>query len=347
MVEIGFTQSHADHSLFVRTRGSVFLALLVYVDDIVLATNDVKEANDLKIFLDSRFKLKDRGNLKYFLGIEVARSSIGISICQRHYALQLLTEAGLLGSKPQTTPLDANLKLSNEDDTLLTDPSLYRRLVGRLIYLTITRPDLAYLVNRLSQFVAKPRESHLQAVYSVLKYVKGTIGQGLFYGASTSLKLSVFSDSDWATCPDTSRSTSGFCVLIGESVVSWKSKKQHTVSRSSAEAEYRAMAGATCEAVWMLALLKDLCISYNEPAVLFCDNQSAIHIASNPVFHERTKHIEIDCHVVREKLLNGIIKILHVSSQLQLADLFTKSLLPSRFRMLLLKMGVLNIHTPP
>ncbi|XP_075486495.1 uncharacterized protein LOC142526116 [Primulina tabacum] len=248
LIRIGFVQSHADSSLFVRTRGRTFLALLVYVDDIVLATNDKKEANDLKIFLDSCFKLKDLGDLKYFLGIEVARSSSGISICQRHYALQLLTETGLLGCKQRSTPLDVNLKLSIEDGELLPDPSLYRRLVGKLLYLTITRPDLAYSVNRLSQFVACPREPHLQAVYSILKYVKGTVGHGLFY-ASSSLKLSFFSDSDWATCPDTRRSVSGYCVLIGESLVSWKSKKQHTISRSSAEAEYRSMAGATCESI--------------------------------------------------------------------------------------------------
>lgn len=138
MIEIGFIQSHADHSLFVRTRGSTFLALLVYVDDIVLATNDKQKTTDLKVFLDSRFKFKDLGNLKYFLGIEVARSSSGISICQRHYALQLLTETRLLGCKPRSTPLDINLKLSSEDGKLLSDPLLYRRLVGRLLYLTIT-----------------------------------------------------------------------------------------------------------------------------------------------------------------------------------------------------------------
>ncbi|XP_075473941.1 uncharacterized protein LOC142504998 [Primulina tabacum] len=252
LLTIGFRQSHADSSLFTRSRGDIFLALLVYVDDIVIATNNEKEALDLKIFLDSHFKLKDLGSLKYFLGIEVARSSRGISICQRHYALQLLTEAGLLGCKPRTTPLDANLKLNNEDGDLLDDPSVYRKLMGKLLYLTITRPDLAYSVNKLSQFVSKPRHSHLQAVYSVLKYVKRTVGQGLFYGKSTSFKLSFFSDSDWAACSDTQRSVSGYCVLLGESLVSWKSKKQQTVSRSSAEAEYRSMANATCEVIWFL-----------------------------------------------------------------------------------------------
>ncbi|XP_073067135.1 uncharacterized protein [Primulina eburnea] len=346
LLTIGFIQSHADSSLFIRSQGNVFLALLVYVDDIVIATNDEKEAVDLKIFLDSHFKLKDLGNLKYFLGIEVARSSRGISICQRHYALQLLTEAGLLGCKSRSTPLDTNLKLNDEDGDLLTDPFLYRKLMGKLLYLTITRPDLAYSVNKLSQYVSKPRGPHLQAVYSVLKYVKGSVGQGLFYSASTTLKLSFFSDSDWASCQDTRRSVSGYCVLLGKSLISWKSKKQQTVSRSSAEAEYRSTANATCEVIWLRSLLTDFQVPCDEPAVLFCDNQSAIHIASNPVFHERTKHIEIDCHIVREKLQCGLIKILYLSTVLQLADLFTKSLLPSRFRMLLSKMGINNIHAP-
>lgn len=251
-----------------------------------------------------------------------------------------------MGCKPRTTPLDVNLKLNNEDGDLLTDPSVYRRLMGKLLYLTITRPDLAYSINKLSQFESKPRTSHLQAVHSVLKYLKGTVGQGLFYNCSSSLKLNFFSDSDWATCQDTRRSVSGYCVLLGESLISWKFKKQQTVSRSSTEAEYRSMANATCEVIWLLSLLKDLNVSCDKPAVLFCDNQSAIHIASNPVFHERTKYIEVDCHVVREKLQSGIIKILHLSTHLQLADLFTKSLLPTRFRMLLSKMGIHNIHAP-
>lgn len=171
--------------MFIRSRGAVYLALLVYVDDIVIATNDQEEAVNLKLFLNEQFKLKDLGDLKYFLGIEVARSSKGIYICQRHYTLQLLDETGLLGCKPRTTPMDVNLKLRQYEGDLLPDPSLYRRLVGRLLYLTVTRPGLSYSVNKLSQFVSAPRDTHLHVVYAVLKYVKGTIGQGLFYSSSS------------------------------------------------------------------------------------------------------------------------------------------------------------------
>ncbi|XP_073304639.1 secreted RxLR effector protein 161-like [Primulina huaijiensis] len=242
--------------------------------------------------------------------------------------------------------MDVNSKLSQDDGELLEDPSLYRKLVGKLLYLTITRPDLAYPVNKLSQFVSAPRSAHLQAVYSVLRYVKGTAGQGVFYSSKTEAKLHIFSDSDWAACPDSRRSVTGFCVMLGSSLVSWKSKKQQTVSKSSAEAEYRSMENATCEAVWMISLLKDLCTVIDIPVTLFCDNQAAIHIASNPVFHERTKHIEIDCHIVRERIQSGIIRVMHVASHLQLGDMFTKALLPSKLRALMVKMGIENIHPP-
>lgn len=168
LLRIGFVQSNADSSLFIRTRGNVFIALLVFVDDVVIATNNKDEVAYLKIFLNSQFKLKDLGDLKYFLGIEVARSRRGIYICQRNYAIQILTEVGLLGCKPRKTPMDINLKLSQDDGDLIDDPSLYRKLVGKLLYLTVTRPDLAYSVNKLSQYVSAPRDVHLQAVYSVL-----------------------------------------------------------------------------------------------------------------------------------------------------------------------------------
>eukprot|EP00261_Vitis_vinifera_P032112 XP_019073355.1 PREDICTED: uncharacterized protein LOC109121949 [Vitis vinifera] len=210
--------------------------------------------------------------------------------------------------------MDLNLKLSQDDGDLIEDPTSYRRLIGKLLYLTITRPDLSYSVNRLNQFLATPRKPHLQVVFRILQYIKRTPGQGLFFSSNSKVQLKAFADSDWASCPDTRRFIFGFCVFLGTSLISWKSKKQPIVSRSSAEAEYRSMANTTFEILWLLSLLHDLKIAHHGPVVLYCDNQAALHITANLVYHERTKHIEINCNIIREKIQAGILKTLHVTS---------------------------------
>ncbi|TXG66151.1 hypothetical protein EZV62_007426 [Acer yangbiense] len=227
--ELSFHQSASDHSLFIKAEGNFFIALLVYVDDIILASKDKKAMDCLKDSLNKRFKLKDLGDLRFFLGLEVARSAKGIFVSQRSYALQLLSDVGFLASKPAKTPMEPNLKLSQNEGELLVDPAVYRRMIGKLLYLTITKPDLSYSVNRLSQ--------------------------GILFSSNSDLQLKAFANSNWAACPDSRRSISGFYVFLGNSLISWKSKKQHTISRSSAEAEYRAMANVTCELTWLLMYL--------------------------------------------------------------------------------------------
>ncbi|XP_056862222.1 uncharacterized mitochondrial protein AtMg00810-like [Raphanus sativus] len=342
----GFVQAHADHSLFVKTTSTLFLAALIYVDDILLVGNDEAAIAHFKYVLEAAFKLRVLGPAKYFLGFEIARNAQGISLNQRKYTLELLQDAGYLGCKPVTVPMEPNQKLSESTGTLLPDASVFRKIVGRLLYLTHTRPDITYAVHKLSQFMAAPRSDHLTAAYRVLRYLKNDPAQGLFYSSSTDLALTAFSDADWATCPDSRRSITGYCIFLGDSLVSWRSKKQPTVSRSSSEAEYRAMADATCELIWLTSLLKSLHQSPSGPATLFCDNMSALHIASNPVFHERTKHIENDCHVVRERLQSGFLKTMHVKSEHQLADLFTKAVQPNVFKTLTSKMGTHKLFIP-
>ncbi|CAL9009693.1 unnamed protein product [Prunus brigantina] len=342
----GFRQSKADYSLFTKVKGTSFVGVLIYVDDILVTGNDAQEIQLLKDSLLRQFRIKDLGNLKYFLGIEVSRSRKGIFMSQRKYALDILQDAGLLGARPETFPMEQNLKLSPTEGDLLNDPTRYRRLVGKLIYLTVTRPDLVYSVQTLSQFMHQPRKPHLDAALRILRFVKGTPGQGLLFPSSSNLKLKAFCDSDWAGCPTTRRSVTGYCIFLGDSLVSWKSKKQTNVSRSSAEAEYRAMATTCLELTWLRYILQDLQVSQDEPAPLHCDNQAALYIAANPVFHERTKHIEIDCHIVREKLLAGIISTSHVPSRAQLADIFTKALGRNNFQLMSSKLGLHNIHSP-
>ena len=245
LLDHGFLQSKSDYSVFTKVSKGSILILLVCMDDILIAGNNVEVVNAFKVFLDDKFKLKNLGTLKYFLGLEVARTEKGISLCQRKFTLELLFDIGLLASKPANVPMDQSTKFRSSMGEDVPDPSLYRRIIGKLLYLTLTRPDICYSVHKLSQFMSSPKISHLQAAYKVLKYLKKTLGQGLFLSASSELRLKAYCDADWAACLDTRRIVLGFCIFLGDSLISWKCKKQQVVSRSSAESEYRAMATVT------------------------------------------------------------------------------------------------------
>ncbi|RVW58891.1 Retrovirus-related Pol polyprotein from transposon RE1 [Vitis vinifera] len=284
----------------------------------MLRSSDQDGIQKLKQHLFTHFQTKDLGKLKYFLGIEIAQSSSGVVLSQRKYALDILEETGMLDCKPVDTPMDPNVKLVPGQGEPLGDPGRYRRLVGKLNYLTITRPDISFPYTRPRCIVREQRS------YSVVGYT----------------------DADWAGSPTDRRSTSGYCVFIGGNLISWKSKKQDVVARSSAEAEYRAMALATCELIWLRHLLQELRFGKDEQMKLICDNQAALHIASNPVFHERTKHIEVDCHFIREKIASGCVATSFVNSNDQLADIFTKSLRGPRIKYICNKLGAYDVYAP-
>ena len=349
LMERGFKRSEADHTLFTITSQEGIVVILVYVDDIIISGNDKVGIQDTKSFLKSVFDIKDLGELKYFLGIEVCRSKEGLFISQRKYTLDLLNEVGKLGSRPVASPLEVDFQVNREGEKgnePYEDASQYRRLVGKLIYLTITRPDICYSVNQVSQHMQAPTVHHWNMVNRILKYLKGAPGQGIWMGCNKNTELVGYCDADYAGDHGDRRSTTGYCTFIGGNLVTWKSKKQKVVSMSSAESEYRAMRKLTTELIWLKALLKDLGVESSKPITMHCDNQAAIHIASNSVFHERTKHIEVDCHKVREQVGLGVILPCYTESSEQLADIFTKAASPQVCDYIHSKLGLVDLTKP-
>jgi histone deacetylase 1/2 len=307
---LGFVPSKADTSLFVFIRRQVIIYMLIYVDDIII-TGSCKQAVDrLMDQLHSSFAIKDLGKLSFFLGVHVTDiDNGGVALTQARYATDLLQKVNMLNCKEISTPMSSTEKLSRTSGTLLIEDTafLYRSTVGALQYLCLTRPDISFAVNRVCQFLAAPTDVHWSAVKRILRYVKGTVNFGLQIQRSPSTELSVFTDADWAGCPDDRRSIGGYAVFYGPNLISWSSRKQPTVSRSSTEAEYKAIANGTAEVTWLQSVLRELEVFQSHAPTLWCDNLGATFLTANPMFQARTKHIEIDFHFVRENVSAGAL----------------------------------------
>lgn len=328
----GFIGSKTDSSLFVYHHGDQLAYLLLYVDDIVLTASSLELLRSITARLSREFDMKDLGPLHYFLGISVSRTASGLFLSQHKFASEILARAAMADCNPCRTPSDTSSKLSAFSGSPAPDPSLYRSIVGALQYLTFTRPDICYAVQQVCLFMHDPRASHLAALKRILRYLKGTLDYGLHLFPTRDFRLTAYSDADWGGCPDTRRSTSGYCVYFGDNLISWSSKRQQSTSRSSAEAEYRAVANAVAETSWLRQLLVDLRCPPTHATLVYCDNVSAVYLSSNPVHHQRTKHVEIDIHFVRDQVALGRVRVLHVPSSLQYADIFTKGLPSALFR---------------
>ncbi|XP_022023389.1 uncharacterized mitochondrial protein AtMg00810-like [Helianthus annuus] len=276
--------------------------------------------------LSGEFAMKDLGPLSYFLGIQVTRDGNNMFLSQQAYVKDIIHRASMDSCKPVATPVDNQSKLSSVSSPLRDDPSTYRSLAGALQYLTFTRPDISYNVQQVCMHMHAPRLEHWNALKRIIRYIQGTADYGLHLGPVPSLSLVAYTDADWAGCPDTRRSTSGYCVYMGDNLLSWSSKRQSTISRSSAEAEYQGVANVVADICWLRNLLLDLHYPLTRATLVYCDNVSAIYLSSNPVQHQRTKHIELDIHFVREQVQRGRIRVLHVPSRHQIADIFTKGL---------------------
>jgi histone deacetylase 1/2 len=328
LVDLGFQGSKADTSLFFSNKGGIIIFVLVYVDDIIVASSSERATTALLQDLKGEFALKDLGDLHYFLGIEVNKVQNGIVLSQEKYATDLLKKVGMSDCKPACTPMSVSEKLSLHEGSLLgpDDATQYRSIVGALQYLTLTRPDIAFSVNKVCQFLHAPHTVHWIAVKRILRYLKQCAQLGIEFHKSGSTLVSGFSDADWAGSLDDRRSTGGFAIFLGSNLVSWSARKQATVSRSSTESEYKAIANATAEIMWVQTLLAELGIKSPRAAKIWCDNLGAKYMSANPVFHARTKHIEVDYHFVRERVSQKLLEIDFVSTNDQVADGFTKPL---------------------
>ncbi|WVZ85688.1 hypothetical protein U9M48_032583 [Paspalum notatum var. saurae] len=333
----GFSPSDHDPSLFVHLSSRGRTMLLLYVEDMLITGDDPDHISHVKKQLSEQFQMSNLGPLSYFLGIEVSQTAKGLHT-------RSLARSALSDHPTAAIPMDLHLKLHPSNGTPLDDPSRYRHIVGSLVYLTVTRPDIAHAVHILTQFVSAPTSVHFGHLLRVLRYLQGTSSQCLFYARDSPLQLHAYSDSTWASDATDRRSVKGYCIFLGSSPIAWKSKKQAHVSHSNAEAELRALATTTSEIIWLRWLLADFGISCHAPTPLLCGNTGAIQIAHDPVKHELTKHIGVDASFTRSHCRQKTIDLQYVPSELQLADFFTKAQTQEHHRLHLIK---LNASNPP
>jgi histone deacetylase 1/2 len=327
---LGFNPSHSDPSLFVKHSDHGLIVLLLYVDDIVITGSDTKGIHEVISELSSVFDMKDLGFLSYFLGIEVTKTKNGLFLSQTKYAKDLLIKTGMETIRSCSSPCLPHNQMTKDQGIPLADPTLYRSIVGALQYLTFTRPDIAYAVNTVCQFMSAPTDVHFAAVKRILRYLQGSIQKGLSYSSTgavnNAVTIKAYCDADWAGEVIQRRSTTGFIVYLGMCPISWQSKKQGSVSRSSTESEYRSLANTAAEISWLRHILCDLKIRIPCAPLLKCDNLSALALASNPVFHSRIKHLDNDFHFVRERVQRNDLRLEYVSTTEQTADILTKGL---------------------
>lgn len=317
---------------------------MLYVDDIIVTASSTQLQTTIVNNIKTEFPITDLGTINSFLGISAKYNVKGLFLSQSQYAKEILERAHMQDCKPCNTPVDMKAKLSDKEGKPVENATEYRSLAGALQYLTFTCPEISYAVQKVCLFMHDPREPHFLALKRILRYLKGIMTKGLQLLRQQKMALTVYSDVDWAGCPSTRHSTSGFCVYLGNNLVSWSAKRQPTVSRSSAEAEYKGVANAVAESCWIHNLLLEMDIPLQRATIVYCDNISAVYLSSNPVQHQRTKHIEIDIHFVRKKVQMGQVRVLHVPSSLQYADIFTKGLPTSLFNSFRDSLGVLEPH---
>ncbi|KAG7553295.1 hypothetical protein ISN45_Aa06g038290 [Arabidopsis thaliana x Arabidopsis arenosa] len=324
--EKDFIKCPYEHALYIKIQKDDILIACLYVDDLIFTGNNPSMFEEFKKEMTKEFEMTDIGLMSYYLGIEVKQEDNGIFITQEGYAKEVLKRFKMDDSNPVTTPMECGIKLSKKEEGEGVDPTTFKSLVGSLRYLTCTRPDILYAVGVVSRYMEHPTTTHFKAAKRILRYIKGTINYGLHYSTSNDYKLVGYSDSDWGGDVDDRKSTSGFVFYIGDTAFTWMSKKQPIVTLSTCEAEYVAATSCVCHAIWLRNLLKELSLPQDEPTKIFMDNKSAIALAKNPVFHDRSKHIDTRYHYIRECVNKKDVLLEYVKTHDQVVDIFTKPL---------------------
>ena len=345
LVQCGFKRSTSEATLYVKGRGTSDLVIVsIYMDDIVYTGNSQELMQDFKTDMMQRYEMTDLGLLHHFLGMGIIQSEDYIFIHQKKYASTLLKRFGLQDCKPVGIPLVPADKLKRDDESGASNEAEYRKLVGSLLYLTATRPDIMYAACLLARFMHSPTNKHYGTAKRVLRYVQGTLDFGLEYKKGEGSVLVGFCDSDWSGSEDDMKSTSGYAFTFGSGVFSWASVKQQCVALSTAEAEYVSASEATAQATWLRFVLEDFGEMQTVATPLNCDNTSAIAITKNPIFHQKTKHINRRYHYIKEALQQGVINLIYCPTKEQVADIFTKALAREQFSYLRELLGVKSVH---
>lgn len=323
--------------------GGKILIVSLYVDDLIYTGNCESMIVEFKESMKQEFDMSDLGKMRYFLGVEVLQCSEGIYISQKKFAKEVLERFGMEGSNSVYNPIVPGVKLSRDEGGVRVDATRYKQMVGSLMYLTVTRPDLMYVVSLASRFMASPTEMHSQVLKRVLRYVKGTVNLGIFYKRRGDEMLLAYTDSDYAGDVNDRKSTSGYIFSLSGGAVSWTSKKQPVVTLSTTEAEYIAAVTCATQGIWMRRVLDKLGHFQNCCITILCDNSSTIKLSRNPVLHGRSKHIDVRFHYLRDLTREGKVKLVHCGSQDQIADIMTKPLKLDTFVKLRELLGVCEV----
>lgn len=347
LMSLEFFKCTKEPSVYRKTVKGEIPVVAVYVDDLFVTRTSTKLIDEFKMNMASKFDMSDLGNLTYYLGMEVYQHANGITLNQRRYALKIVEDAGMAKCNPVQTPMELGLVLSKALEEKEIDATNYRRNIGCLRYLLHTTPDLAFSVGVLSRFMHSPRESHGNALKQCLRYLRGSAEYGLVFERSPCKipRLMGYSDSNYNTDPDDGRSTTGHIFYLGRSPITWCSQKQDTVALSSCEAEFMAGTEAARQAIWLRDVLSEVTGLPREKVTIKIDNQSAIALTKNPVFHGRSKHIHSRYHFIRECVERELIEVEHVPGTEQKADILTKALGRVKFKEMRSFIGMQEVTT--